>query len=332
MALLLAADLGGTHARLRLSRLENAGLETLREATYPAAAYADFHAVLDVFLHATQSIDVASLAVAGPVVDGAVKLTNLPWRISAAGLRERYRIADVILINDFEALAYGIDALDDSRHVCLQPGRKDPAAVAAVIGAGTGLGHGFWRGSGRAIEVFATEAGHAGFAPRNALENELWRDLTSRFGRAMYEQILTGPGIRRLFDFFCARDGAAASSLAHDTQSGDPAAAISRHALERSNPAAVAALQLFVDIYAARAADFALSVLARRGVYIAGGIAPKILPFLQTPRFVEIFNDNPGYGHLLKTMPVYIITEKMVGLDGASAAGRSRWHAIQGHR
>lgn len=332
MALLLAADLGGTHARLRLSRLSANALETLREEVYLAADYVDFYAVLDVFLDAAPAVDVASLAVAGPIVDAAVKLTNLPWRVSADDLRKRYSIADVILINDFEALAYGIDSLDDSEHICLQPGRRDAAAVAAVIGAGTGLGHGFWRGTAGTIEVFATEAGHAGFAPRNEIENELWRHLTRAYGRAMYEQILTGAGIRRLFDFVLARGAETSAALAHDIQSDDPAAAISRHALNGTDPIAVEALQLFADIYAARAADFALSVLARRGVYIAGGIAPKILPFLQTQRFVEIFNDNPGYGHLLKTIPVYMVTKKLIGLDGASAAGRLRWQATPGHR
>lgn len=331
MALLLAADLGGTHARLRLSSLSDGVLETLREEIFLAKDYADFYALLDVFLDRAAPIAVASLAVAGPIVDAAVKLTNLPWRISADELRERYPIADVILINDFEALAYGIDSLDDALHICLQHGHQDPHAVAAVIGAGTGLGHGFWRGSGRAIQVFATEAGHAGFAPRNEIEDELWRYLTQTYGRAMYEQILTGPGIKRLFDFFHARAGGGSTALQDEFNAGDAAAVISRHGLAGSDPIAAQALQLFTDIYAARAGDFALSLLARRGVYIAGGIAAKILPFLQMTRFMEIFNANPGYGHLLKTIPVYIVTERLVGLDGASAAGRLRWQATQGH-
>lgn len=332
MALLLAADLGGTHARVRLASLGSGALETLREEVYLAVDHVDFYAVLEVFLADAPPIDVASLAVAGPIVDAAVKLTNLPWRISAETLRKRFGIADVILINDFAALAYGVDSLEDSQHLCLQPGRKDPAAVAAVIGAGTGLGHGFWRGSGRAIAVFATEAGHAGFAPRNEIESALWRYLTRAYGRAMYEQILTGPGLKRVFDFLLDRGATISSELNGELESGDPAAVIAHHALAGTDPTAVAALQLFADIYAARAGDFALSVLARRGVYIAGGIAPKILPFLQTPRFVDIFNDNPGYGHLLKTMPLYIVTEKLIGLDGASAAGRLRWQATQGYR
>ena len=331
MGLLLAADLGGTHARLRLSSLASGALETLREEIFLAKDYPDFYAILEVFLDRSAPIAVASLAVAGPIVDAAVKLTNLPWRISAATLCERYAIADVILINDFEALAYGIDSLDDAQHIRLQSGHQDPHAVAAVIGAGTGLGHGFWRGSGHAIDVFATEAGHAGFAPRNGIENELWHYLTQTYGRAMYEQILTGPGLRRLFDFFHTRAGGGSTALLDEFNAGDAAAVISRHALAGSDPIAVQALQLFADIYAARAGDFALSVLARRGVYIAGGIAAKILPFLQTTRFMEIFNANPGYGHLLKTIPLYIVTERLVGLDGATAAGRLRWQAIEGH-
>lgn len=322
MAVLLAADLGGTHARLRLSRVENAAQETLAEHVYSAAEYPTFYAVLAEFCQPDVAIDLASLAVAGPVTEQQVQLTNLPWHIDAAQLKARFPIARALLINDFAALAYAIDSMHDSAHVRLQAGVPKKDAVAAVIGAGTGLGHGFWRGSGKDINVFSTEAAHAGFAPRGPVQLELWQFLTERFGRAMYEHILSGPGLVNLFDFFAQRTaGTVTPELSVAMRNGEPAAAISTFALSERDPVAQHALELFVDIYAARAADFALTVLAHRGVYIAGGIAAKILPALQRPQFLATFNDNPAYRGLLEAMPVLVVTDPLAGLYGAQAAG-----------
>lgn len=321
MAVLLAADLGGTHARLRLSRIENSACDTLAEGIFPAADFASFYALLAAFCPSDVSIDLASLAVAGPVLDQTVQLTNLPWHIDAAKLALQHPIKRTLLLNDFAALAYGIDSMNDSAQVCLQAGRPVQDAVAAVVGAGTGLGHGFWRGSAKRICVFPTEAAHAGFAPRGALQLELWQFLTDRFGRAMYEQILSGPGLVNLFHFMSQRmPGTVSAELSAALRDGDPAAAISQFALAQRDQVAVLALDLFVEIYAARAADFALTVLAQRGVYIAGGIAGKILAALQTASFLAIFNDNPAYRHLLEAMPVYVVTDPLVGLRGAEAA------------
>lgn len=326
MPVLLAADLGGTHARFRLSRIQNATRETLAEQNYLAADYPTFYDALAAFIgsHATK-IDLASLAVAGPVVDHAVQLTNLPWHIDSETLATKFGFAHTLLLNDFAALCYGIDSLPDSSHVCLQSGCPQSDAVAAVIGAGTGLGHGFWRGTGTRIDVFSTEAAHAGFAPRGSLQLELWQFLTARFGRAMYEQILSGPGLVTLFDFFSQRGNASVSNeLATRMRENDPAAAISKFALDGRDEVAVQTLKLFVEIYAARAADFALTVLAHRGVYIAGGIAAKILPALQQPDFFATFNDNPVYRHLLEAMPVYVVTDPSAGLYGAESAGLNK--------
>lgn len=322
MAVLLAADLGGTHARLRLSRIENSNGETLAEHVYQTVEFPSFYALLEAFWPPDVSADLACLAVAGPVIGRQVQLTNLPWHIDANMLEARFPIARAVLLNDFAALAYGIDSMQDAAHMCLQSGTPMPNAVAAVIGAGTGLGHGFWRGSGVHIDVFATEAGHAGFAPRGALQLELWQFLTARFGRAIYEHILSGRGLVNLFEFSAQRRPSSASEvLSSAMRDGDPAAAISAFALEGRDEAAIEALKLFTDIYAARAGDFALTVLAHRGVYIAGGIAAKILPAVQTPAFLANFNDNPRYRKLLEAMPLYVVTDPFVGLYGAEAAG-----------
>lgn len=322
MPVLLAADLGGTHARLRLIRVDDVAREILVEHVYPAANYASFYQLLAEFLkpHAI-AIDLACLAVAGPVIDDQVQLTNLPWHIDTATLRSNHAINDARLISDFAALAFGIDNMSDAAHVCLQKGRSSPAAMAAVIGAGTGLGHGFWRSNGRGISVYASEAAHAGFSPRGLLQLELWQFLTARFGRAMYEQILSGPGLVNLFRFMSQRVSSPVSAeLGAALREGDEAAAISTFALAERDVIAVQALKLFVEIYAARAGDFALTVLAHRGVYIAGGIAAKILPAMRKPEFLATFNDNPAYRHLLEAMPVFIVTDPMVGLHGAEAA------------
>lgn len=322
MAVLLAADLGGTHARLRLSQLDNSTHETLAEHIYRTVEFPSFYALLEAFWPPGLVVDLACLAVAGPVIGRQVKLTNLPWHIDAATLEARFSIARTQLLNDFAALAYGIDSMQDAAHVCLQSGTPVPNAVAAVIGAGTGLGHGFWRASGGHIDVFATEAGHAGFAPRGALQLELWQFLTARFDRAMYEHILSGPGLVTLFEFSARRrPGSVNEALASAMRDADPAAAISLSALEGRDETAIEALKLFTDIYAARAGDFALTVLAHRGVYIAGGIAAKILPAMRTPAFLANFNDNPGYRNLLEAMPLFVVTNPLAGLYGAEAAG-----------
>lgn len=321
MAVLLAADLGGTHSRLRLSRIEGAMQETLAEHIYLASKYPTFYAVLAAFCPPNVRIDLASLAVAGPVIGRQVKLTNLPWHIDAATLEGQFPIARTLLLNDFAAVAYGIDSMEDAAHVCLQTGTPIANSVSAVIGAGTGLGHGFWRGSGSDMEVFPTEAGRTGFAPRGPVQLELWQFLTARFGRAMCEQILSGPGLVNLFDFFAERmPGSATNELAVAMSSGDKAVAISTFALGGRDAVARHALELFVEIYAARAADFALTVLSHRGVYIAGGIAAKVLPALQQPRFLAAFNDHPVYRRLLEAMPVLVVTDPLVGLHGAHAA------------
>lgn len=322
MAVLLAADLGGTHSRLRLSRIEGPMQETLTEHIYLASEYPTFYAVLAAFCPANVPIDLVSLAVAGPVIGRQVKLTNLPWHIDAATLEAQFSIARTLLLNDFAAVAYGIDSMHDAPHVCLQTGTGIANSVAAVIGAGTGLGHGFWRGSGSDMDVFSTEAGRTGFAPRGPLQLELWQFLTARFGRAMCEQILSGPGLVNLFEFFAGRMPAnMTTELTAAMSSGDQAAAISTFALSGTDAVAQHALELFVEIYAARAADFALTVLSHRGVYIAGGIAAKILPALQQPRFLAAFNDHPVYRRLLEAMPVFVVTDPLVGLHGAHAAG-----------
>ena len=318
--MILAGDVGGTNTRLALVQATDDGLIILVEEIFPSRETAGLEAALAGFLdlHPCQ-LTACTLGIAGPVRNGRCEATNLPWLVDAGSLARRLGLKRVELINDLEANAYGIGALQKRDFVVLHPGAPNATGNMAVISAGTGLGEAgmFWDGSTH--RPFATEGGHTDFAPRNPLEMELLEYCMRRYGRVSYERLVSGPGLVNIYQFL--RDTGKAeepSWLAEEMRRGDPAAAITMWALEEKSPICEQTLEIFVSLYGAEAGNLALKVLATGGVVLGGGIAPKIVSKLQEPGFLNAFTAKGRMSPLLQAMPVRVIMNPKTGLLGAA--------------
>ena len=308
----LAGDIGGTHTRLLLGESRADGWETLARADYPSARFERFEDILRRFLEGARPMPaIMALAVAGPVRGESVRITNLPWIIDAGALREAFAVRRVILLNDFEAQGLALPTLAAADLVTLQSGQPEPDGVRALIGAGTGLGMTQVIACGEGWRVVPGEGGHADFAPGNETELELWRHLRTTVGRASVEHVLSGPGIERIYRYLCRRDGHPAERVG--------AAAISEAALANPDGPEREALRLFVQIYGAVAGNLALLTLPYGGLFLGGGIAPKIRPLLAQEGFMRRFLDKAPMQALLQRIPVYLIRNTDLGLQGAAA-------------
>lgn len=321
---LLAGDIGGTNTRLRLSR-DGA---VLREQRYDSAAFPGLEAMLAGFLGNDRPAS-ACFGVAGPVQGRMAKITNLPWQIDADTIRMQFAISAVTLINDFQAVAYGIEALEASDLLTLQAGQAQEHGPRAVIGAGTGLGEGYlvWQGDG--YQALPSEGSHADFAPADELQVELWRHLARHFGHVSWERVVSGPGLAAIYKFLRQRGEFAESpELATAMRDGDPSAAVSEYALQRNDALALAALDMFVSAYGAEAGNLALKILATGGVYVAGGIASKIAAHLKAGGFMRMFLAKGRFADLLASIPVHVVLNPQVGLLGAEVVARKESIAI----
>jgi len=315
--MILAGDVGGTNARLALFDAE---LRPLARQTYPSRSHASLEAIVASFVSSHPAeLTGACFGVAGPVKNGRSETTNLPWVVEAKSLSRQLGLPGVGLINDLEANAWGIGALGPSDCESLQPGAPNSTGNAALISAGTGLGEAglLWTGEGH-IPV-ASEGGHADFAPRNDTEVDLLKYLRVRYGHVSYERVLSGPGLRNVYEFLRDTGRAAEpSSLADELAHSDPAAAITRHALAGDSSLCEQALELFVSIYGAEAGNHALRFSASGGGFLGGGIAPKIIRKLQEPRFIEAFYDKGRLKPVMELIPVHVITNDLTALLGAA--------------
>lgn len=314
--LILAADIGGTKTLLQLSRADAHGLTVLREQRFNSAAYADFEILLDEFLQAARTdgladITAACIAIAGPVTGSEAKVTNLPWHIRRDVLQTRFSIPHLRLINDFQAVGYGIDALTANDLLVLQTGRVEAHAPRVVIGAGTGLGEGILVWQQDHYEVLPSEGGHVDFAPTDAIQREFLAFMCARQDRLSYEEVLSGKGLVSLYRFLVQRHGA--TPLAPE-----PDAAAVVEAAQRGDLPATLALEMFVRIYGAQAGNLALTCLAAGGVYIAGGIAPRLRERMTDGSFMAAFCDKGAMRSLLVHYPVSLILDTAVGLKGAA--------------
>jgi glucokinase len=267
----------------------------------------------------------ACFGVAGPVMRGRAEVTNLPWTVDAREAAAALRLGEVWLINDLEATAYGIAALPASDFVVLHAGAPGATGNAAVIAAGTGLGEAGLLWDGARHRPFACEGGHATFAPTDDVQVRLLQYLLKRYAHVSWERVLSGPGLLSIYEFF--RDAGAGEEptwLRESLREGDPAAVISRAALEGRSPLCARALDLFVALYGAEAGNLALKVLATGGVFLAGGIALKILPKLQEPTFREAFVAKGRARALLEAIPVRVIVN-----DKAALLGTARYAALR---
>ncbi|OFZ66637.1 MAG: glucokinase [Betaproteobacteria bacterium RBG_16_56_24] len=320
----LSGDIGGTKTRLAIVAVEGARLRTERERDYASRDYAVFEELLGDFLQGPDIPDRAAFGVAGPVHGRMVQTTNLPWRIDADALQKRFGFGLCTLLNDLEATASGLPALGAEDFLTLRTGTPNASGNMAVIAAGTGLGEAglFW--DGQRHHPFATEGGHASFSPIDDMEVALLRHLQQRHAHVSWERIVSGPGLVSLHEFLCQyRRTPIPDSLKHEMQRGDAAAAIADAAMGERDELCVEALDWFVRLYGAEAGNLALKVMSRGGVYLGGGIAPKILPRLQNGAFLNALFNKGRMRPLLEAMPVKVILNDRAALYGAAlrAAG-----------
>ncbi len=318
--MLLCGDIGGTKTTLALFR-PDAPLVPSDPVRFTSAAFAGLEGLVETYLVGrTAALTGACFGIAGPVLEDRVATTNLPWLVDAGTLRARLGGVPVFLLNDIEALAYGVLALPADRLATLHPGRPATGNIA-VIAAGTGLGEGGLVWDGTRHVPFASEGGHADFAPRSEREIALLRYLLGRHAHVSWEHVVSGPGLVHCLEFLRDVEGLVVpDGLAADLEP----AAISAAALAGSPPIAVEALALFVGCYGAMAGNLALTVKATGGVYVGGGIAPKILPALQTGAFCAAFLAKGRFETLLACMPVHVILDDRTALYGAARYAAAR--------
>ena len=318
--MILSGDVGGTKTHLALFEPVRDSLQLVHLRHYRSA---DFASLVEVLAALRRELHVpitsAAFGIAGPIVDNRSKLTNLGWDVDGRDVARYLDLDHVGLINDLEATAYGTLRLAPEETVVLQEGSLQSERPVAVIAAGTGLGEGALVWDGVRYRAVPSEGGHTEFGPRTDVEIELLRFLRERFGRVSYERIVSGPGLVSVYEFF--RDRAHVTEPAWLTEarrSGDPAAAISQAALEQTDEVCAQALELFVSVYGAEAGNLALKILATGGVFVAGGIAPKILPRLKQGPFLESFHNKGRYRSLMERLPVRIVLNEKTALLGAA--------------
>ena len=318
--MILAGDIGGTNTRLAYFVAEQERVRLVDLRVFPSRRYAALEEVLAEFLSAKKlPVERACFGVAGPVKRGRCVTSNLPWEVDARLLARQLDLETALLINDLEANAYGIAALAPEDFVVLNPGEPNATGNAALISAGTGLGEaGLHWERGRHVP-FASEGGHADFAPRNETEVELLFYLLRRYKRVSYERVLSGPGLYNIYQFL--RDsgrGEEPPSLAERLRDQDPAPVISQAALDASSDLCVRALEMFVSFYGAEAGNLVLKLMATGGLYIGGGIAPRIIAKLREPTFWTAFTTKGRLSPLLEATPVRVIMNDQTALLGAA--------------
>jgi glucokinase len=322
--MILAGDVGGTKTLLALFEEQHGRLYRAAERTYASREHGGLDEIIRRFVaEQQQPIERATLGIAGPVDCGRVEATNLPWIVDASVVAGEVGLGQVTLINDLEANAYGIPALRPEDLVTLQAGADLPGNQA-IIAAGTGLGEAGLYWDGRSHRPFACEGGHADFAPADALQGELVQWLRARWehvsgGHVSWERVLSGPGLHNLYLFL--RDsgrGEEPAWLTEEMRDRDPAPIISRAALAGRSSLCEQALSLFVSLYGAEAGNLGLKMLATGGLYVGGGIAPKILPKLADGTFVRAFNAKGRIRPVTEMIPVRVIVNDRTALLGAA--------------
>ncbi len=324
--MLLAGDIGGTKTALTIASAEAGPRAPLVERAFPGVDFPSLESLVGEFLAETGlSVERGCFGVAGPVVRGRASLTNLPWMIEEGRLREQMSASSVHLLNDLQAIANAVPILEASDLGTLSAGEPDSRGNIAVVAPGTGLGQAFLTWDGSRHRAHAFEGGHADFAPNDAVELELLRDLQGRFGRVSYERICAGRGIPNVYSHLKnSGQGEEPAWLAEQlVNADDPTPIIVDAALDRDRSCEICAatLDIFVAVLGAEAGNLALKVLATGGIYIGGGIPPRILPSLEQGRFMQTFLRTGRMSELLTRMPVHVILNPQAPLLGAARFG-----------
>jgi glucokinase len=324
--MILAGDIGGTSTRLALFEVKDGRLRAAREKTYPSREHSGLTQMVGEFLKDSEHrVKQACFGISGPVRNGRGQPSNLPWSADTAELKSALDIGSVWLINDLEANAFGIAALGPDDFALLSAGRGDAPANAAVISAGTGLGEAGLYWDGRQHLPFAAEGGHADFAPRDEREIELLRYLLTSYEHVSYERVLSGPGLHNIYRFLKDTGrGSECDWVREAMQREDPSSVISKAALDATCALCEEAMAMFVSIYGAAAGNLVLKYMATGGLYIGGGIAPKILAKLRGPAFMQAFTAKGRLSPLCEATPVRVITNPKTAL-----LGTARYAALQ---
>jgi glucokinase len=320
-AMILAGEIGATRTRLAAFDKEGSRLKVVVEKTYQSQEHGSLSEIIAAFIQAEGiAVHSACLGVAGPVRRGRSKISNLPWLIDSRDLAKQLKLDSVGMINDLEAYAYGIDGLDSKDFVTLNAGSEDAEGNRAVISARTGLGVAGLYWDGYRHHPFACEGGHSDFAPRNALEMELLAYLQKKYGRISYERLLSGPGIKNIYDFLRDARKADEPQWLKDqiAAAPDPPAVISQLAQEGKAAICDQTLSIFVSIYGAETGNCALNFLSTGGIFIGGSVAAKNVSKMKDPIFMKSFLDKGRMVDLLKEIPVTIVLNDDSGIIGAA--------------
>ena len=330
--MILAGDVGGTKVHLALYDFTAGKLKHTRDKQFPAREYSGLDEIVKEFLGADK-VSAACFGVPGPVRDGRLRLTNLPWTLDSREISLHLQIDHVFLINDLEANGYGVAELSPDQIFTLSEGDASQIGNRALIAAGTGLGEGMLAWNGRIHVPYPSEGGHTDFGPRNDTEIELLRFLQRKYnGRISYERVVSGMGLTNIYEFL--RDGLGMEEpkwLAEKiTEAHDPNSVITEMALSVKSEICAKALDMMVSIYGAEAGNLALKVLSVGGLYVGGGIAPRILEKLKDGTFLKAFQDKGRLSQLLINMPVRVILESRAALMGAAAYAEARAAELSG--
>jgi glucokinase len=329
--MILAGDVGGTKVHLALFDFIDGDLKHVRDKRFPAKDYAGLEEIVSEFILA-EKITAACFGVPGPVRDGRLRLTNLPWTLDSRELSASLKIDYVFLINDLQANGFGIAELGPEQVYTLSEGDPRQIGNRALISAGTGLGEALMIWDGRDYVPYPSEGGHGDFAPRNEDEIDMLRFLRQKYnGRISSERVVSGQGITNCYEFLREVRGLEEPAwLAERIASEDPNAVITDCALKAKSEICEKALDLFVSAYGAEAGNLALKVLSVGGLYVGGGIAPRILEKLKDGTFMKAFADKGRLSQLLVNMPVRVILESRTALIGAAAYAEARAAEMSG--
>jgi len=329
--MILAGDVGGTKVHLALYDFINGNLQYTRDERYPAKDYSGLEEIVKEFLGGDQPTS-ACFGVPGPVRDGRLRLTNLPWTLDSRELASHLKIDHVFLINDLEANGYGVAELKADQIYTLAEGDASQIGNRALIAAGTGLGEGILAWNGKIHVPMPSEGGHSDYAPRNEDEIDLLRYLKQKYhGRISFERVVSGMGLTNIYDFLRDVRGMEEPTWLTDRlASEDPNAVITELALAAKSEICEKSLDMFVSAYGAESGNLALKVLSIGGLYVGGGIAPRILEKLKDGTFIRSFTDKGRLSQLLINMPVRVILESRAALLGAAAYAEARAAELSG--
>ncbi|MGB6829951.1 MAG: glucokinase [Terracidiphilus sp.] len=329
--MILAGDVGGTKVHLALYEFTDGNLKHIRDHQFPAKEYSGLEEIVKEFI-VSEKVTSACFGVPDPVRDGRLRLTNLPWTLDSRELAKDLKIDYVFLINDLQANGYGIAELTSEQICTLSEGDSSQMGNRALISAGTGLGEGFLVWDGRSYTPYPSEGGHADFAPRNDNEIDLLRFLQQKYnGRISQERVVSGMGLTNCYNFLREVRGIEEPAwLAERMAAEDPNAVITELALKAKSEICEKALDMFVSAYGAEAGNLALKILSVGGLYVGGGIAPRIIEKMKDGTFMKAFTDKGRLSQLLVHMPVRVILESRTALIGAAAYAEGRAAELSG--